>query len=623
MALNSLWNRLTEVSTQPDRRSLRLWVWIREKLDLALYKPQPASNVQISSLIGRRGQYYILKNPEAVTYYQISERDYFIWEKMDGTLSVKDLVIEYFLKYGSFAFARIARFVYGLKLNSMLADQPVNIYQQVNLRLHERRLGYRLQQFGSAFMQKPFAIHGIDGLIDWLYRWGGWLLFTRPLQVMYIIISAVGIVLFVRAFQAPTYNLFAVNGSYWLGLIALAVILLFTLLTHEFAHALTVKNYGREVRRAGLMIYLGMPGFFVDTSDIWMEGKRARLAVTWAGPFSGLVLSGIAAIILTIWPEFSLNPVLFRFAFLSYVIVFMNVNPLIKLDGYYLLMDWLEIPNLRSKSFAFLRNGLPGKFKAKDAGGMSQKRLKWVPNFGSFSREELIFTIFGLLSALWTAYAVYMGINIWQTRMVVALQSLIDWGGDLTQLPITLLVLLLSVVFVSMISLFIWGLLRRVYLQAANRGIFSDTWYVAGLLLALTLALLFVDSISTLPFLGTLIGLVALLLALIFAWKNAQNYAGSRYSAFFWLSGLAALVWMIVVIYTSLNEFTLLPIGYEGATLSVFSIIPLIALLIACVSLWIGRDIKAISLVEWGVILFGILVSAGYVLWAIMVENIR
>jgi len=175
MALNSMWEKLDDACQEPDRAGSRLWGWLKEKIDLALYRPRAAAGVETSALTGRAGPYYVLKNPEQGTYFQISDRDYFLWEQMDGTRSVKDLVVAYFLEYGAFAFGRIARLVYGLKSNYMLEERPLKIYNQINLQLLRRSIGYRLQQFGSAFMSKPFAIRGVDGVVSWLYRILGWL----------------------------------------------------------------------------------------------------------------------------------------------------------------------------------------------------------------------------------------------------------------------------------------------------------------------------------------------------------------------------------------------------------------------------------------------------------------
>ena len=161
MEATSLWGILGEAASQPDEGKLGLWAWLKEKVDLAQYRPQAAAGVVTRRLSGREGEYYILKNPASKTYYRLSERDYFLWQLMDGTQTVKDLVVAYFLQYGSFAFARVATLVQELKANLFLTEQPLHVYRQVRGQLQRRRPAHRLAQVWQAFLQKQFAIGGL------------------------------------------------------------------------------------------------------------------------------------------------------------------------------------------------------------------------------------------------------------------------------------------------------------------------------------------------------------------------------------------------------------------------------------------------------------------------------
>ena len=98
---------------------------------------------------------------------------------------------------------------------------------------------------------------------------------------------------------------------------------------------------------------MGMPAAFVGTIDIWMEPRRPRLVVSWAGRIQAIrwragesAGAGRAGA--------GRGGLLFQSALLTYLTSFMNMNPLLKLDGYYILMDWLEIPRLRERSLAFI-----------------------------------------------------------------------------------------------------------------------------------------------------------------------------------------------------------------------------------------------------------------------------
>jgi len=620
MALSEFWKSLTDASAQSDKENGRFWDGLRHKLDLAFYKPQALADIEVSDLTGRGGQYYVLKNPEEKTYLRLTKKDYFLWSRMDGTRTIKDLVVDYFSEFGSFAFARIAHLVILLRANWMLKDTPVNVYKQVQNQLDEQDIGFRLKRFGNAFMQTPFAIKGVDRIVTGLYRWGGWLVFTKLVQALFVIISLIGIVLFARAFSEGGYDLIPeLNGSYFWGAVALGVLLFVLVLLHELSHALTIKHYGREVSKAGVMIYLGMPGLFVDTNDIWMEGKRARLEVTWAGPFSGMILSGLAAIVIAIWPDFALNSVLFRFAFLSYVLVFFNINPLLNMDGYYLLIDIVEIPNLRSKSIAFLRNGLPSKLVITDRSDSPVENiLNRARGLRSFSREEIIFTVYGLLSLIWTVYAVNLGIQVWTSRFFETLSDIILGWGENSPL-LTILSFMLSIVFVAMISVFLVGILRRTFAWAYRRGIFSNTRAVFVFLLGLSLLVGIV--IETYPQdVHGLIYLVVLSAALLFAWQNANNYLGSRFYSFFRLIGLAVLSILIGEVLQFSILFSRDNLVFPEGLLYGLSLLASVSLLFASASLWRRRELKQLSRIEKIIIAAGIIVSILMVILAILGE---
>ncbi len=452
----------------------------------------------------------------------------------------------YFLEYGSFAFARVAALVEGLKAGLLLSERPVNVYQRVRGRLLSRRPQYRLARVWQSFLQRQFAISGLDRALSGVYRWVGGLLFARPLLILYLLLTVLGLYAFVQALRGGQYGVVTIAGSIALGMVGLIVANLFAVLIHEMAHALTVKHYGREVRRGGFMIYFGMPAFFVDTTDIWLEGKRARLAVTWAGPYSGLILGGLASIVLLLWPAFTLNPLLFQFAFLSYLTVFFNLNPLLELDGYYLLMDWLDIPMLRRKSLAFIRGGLWEKVKAfrrqtLEVSKTSELSVGPKHLFASFSREEKIFTVFGLLSAAWTAYAILMGAYFWQRRLAGALRDLWTQGSSAGKILLALGLAALSLLLVVSISLALLGMARKVVLWAARKGLFANTWNVAAMLLAAAVALSLVPVVFSYQALVPVIGGAALSIAAFFSWRIASDYAGSRLSPVFWLMGLFSL----------------------------------------------------------------------------------
>src|SRR5262249_17430532 len=123
------------------------------------------------------------------------------------------------------------------------------------------------------------------------------------------------------------------------------------------AHGLTCKHYGGQVHSMGLMFLYLVPCFFVDVTESWVFGtKMQRIATVIAGIWLELTLCGIAMIFWLNSPAGGLlHTIMYEFILLTGIAaVAINLNPLIKLDGYYLLTEIIEIPDLKERSTAFL-----------------------------------------------------------------------------------------------------------------------------------------------------------------------------------------------------------------------------------------------------------------------------
>ncbi len=126
---------------------------------------------------------------------------------------------------------------------------------------------------------------------------------------------------------------------------------------HETAHGLTCKHYGGQVHSMGLMFVYLMPAFYVDVTEIWVScTKTQRLATIIAGIWVEMVACGLAMIVWTNtlpgeWShDFSYQVILIT----GIAVVVINLNPLIKLDGYYFLTELIGLPELKEQSTAFL-----------------------------------------------------------------------------------------------------------------------------------------------------------------------------------------------------------------------------------------------------------------------------
>jgi putative peptide zinc metalloprotease protein len=177
--------------------------------------------------------------------------------------------------------------------------------------------------------------------------------------------------------------------------IPLILVVVFSVLTiHEFAHGLTLKHFGGKVEEMGFILLYFIPAFYCNVSDAWILKKRERIWVTLAGGYIQLFLWAMATIAWRILaPEILASRICLVIIAFTGVQTLVNFIPLIRLDGYYLLSDCLEVPNLRPKALTYLKNRfislLSGSsYGSNDALSKKERRL-----FFWYGSASFLFTV--------------------------------------------------------------------------------------------------------------------------------------------------------------------------------------------------------------------------------------
>ena len=119
-------------------------------------------------------------------------------------------------------------------------------------------------------------------------------------------------------------------------------------LIHELAHSLVCKKYGGRVASCGILVLLMIPMPYVDVTSSWrFENKWKRILTSAAGMLSEVFVAAIACYV---WANSQPGPIQYHAGNViitaSLHTLLFNINPLMRFDGYYMLADWLEIPNL-------------------------------------------------------------------------------------------------------------------------------------------------------------------------------------------------------------------------------------------------------------------------------------
>ncbi|HEV8339939.1 MAG TPA: cyclic nucleotide-binding domain-containing protein [bacterium] len=425
----------------PGSDSPGVWGALRDRLNPSHYRPKRDPEVEVHAVDDRRRPpYFVLKHPHYDSYARLSADEEFLWRQMEGARTVKDLILAYFTEFGSLAIGRVAGLVTHLRNTFFLEEKPRNLFVLIGSRLPRPRLTRFMRAFVATLTGKLFQVRGVDRWVDRIHRYGGFLLYTRPAQALSLLLVVVGGVLFVQQVRSGQFSALQAGPTSAKGIALMFGLNYVAIFIHELAHALTCRHYGAKVNGAGFLLYLGIPAFFVDTTDIWTKSLRARLATTWAGPYSGLILAGLISVLIAVLPGLPVAAGLHRLAMAWVLILVFNLIPFVELDGYYMLVDWLDIPKLRTRAQAFVRRDLWRKLRHREP----------------FTRLERLFTGFGILSLMLTVVLILLGIAFWQSWLGVILTELWEGGivGRLLIIPVAF------VVFVPLLVMLITSLAR-------------------------------------------------------------------------------------------------------------------------------------------------------------------
>ncbi len=179
--------------------------------------------------------------------------------------------------------------------------------------------------------------------------------FSRGFAIAILLIGVLGLYLIARqwdVFRDTFVDLFTVQGA-----VAFAITLGFLKLVHELGHAYTAKRFGCRVPTMGVALLVLVPVLYTDVNESWkLTGRKQRLAIGVAGVTAELCCAAIAMCAWGFLPAGPARSTAFMVATSTWVTtVLINLSPFMRYDGYYVLSDWLEMPNLHHRSFALAR----------------------------------------------------------------------------------------------------------------------------------------------------------------------------------------------------------------------------------------------------------------------------
>ena len=303
--------------------------------------------------------YYVVKDPVSLRYYRFKEQEHFLIGLMDGEHTLDDSQKAYEKRFRPerLTLEDLESFAQQLLTAGLAHNESPQAGKQLFDRRKKRKRSELMQMLTNILYIK-IPIFDPDRLLNWMLPRTRFI-FTLMFAGVSLAIMISALLLVATHFETfyeklPTYHeffSFSTVGYVWVALGVVKVI-------HEFGHGLTCKAFGGEVHEMGALFLVFSPCLYCNVSDAWtLPSKWKRILISFAGIYVELIIAAISTFVWWNTPAmpFLNNMSLSLMVVCSVSTVVFNANPLMRYDGYYVLADWLEIPNLRERSNRFLQ----------------------------------------------------------------------------------------------------------------------------------------------------------------------------------------------------------------------------------------------------------------------------
>jgi multidrug efflux pump subunit AcrA (membrane-fusion protein) len=326
--------------------------------DLATSLPCRRPDLVIRPL-GDQGP-FVVKDPGSGAYYYLGPEEHFLLTQLDGQRGPESIRAAFAERFGQALSDEDLQEFLRMAQEQKLLQSDGQAEQESRSRQDDPRDPASLDDrapFGLRLLCWRKSFFDPDRFFTWLAPQIRWF-WTPPFLIFSAGCIALAALLLWTNRQGLLHSVLA-SLRPETAILAWLMLLLVTL-CHEFAHGLTCKHYGGEVHEVGFLLIFFMPCFYCNVSDAWLfKEKSRRLWVTFAGGYFELFLWALAVFAWRITtPDCLVNYLAFIVMTACGVQTLFNFNPLLKLDGYYLLSDWLEVHNLQQRAGRYVKSRL-------------------------------------------------------------------------------------------------------------------------------------------------------------------------------------------------------------------------------------------------------------------------
>ncbi len=341
---------------------------------VAAPQPSPQENVVLPALRGdlivtqqlfEGRSYYVVKDPVSLQYFRMTAEDYFLATLFDGKRTFAQVREHYIARHRHVLLEyspeelneRVLRFANDLALMQFLTVQGQKLKARFDAARQKKAGKSFLYTLANKIFFVRFSLFDPDRVFGRMAK-PLWWMWTKPTFWISSIIILLAAIVFLKNYThvgSALGNLFSFHN-----VLLMWVTTFFIKSIHELGHGLTCKHYGGEVHEVGVMALVFTPYFFVNVSDCWvMPNRMHRVLVSAAGIYVELVLAAFAVFFWAIVQPGAMKDFLFNIIFIASVsTIIFNANPLMRFDGYYIMTDLIEVPNLQTKSRALIQHQL-------------------------------------------------------------------------------------------------------------------------------------------------------------------------------------------------------------------------------------------------------------------------
>ncbi|MFO0950893.1 MAG: HlyD family efflux transporter periplasmic adaptor subunit [Isosphaeraceae bacterium] len=300
--------------------------------------------------------HYVVKDPIGLKYFRFKIEEYFLLQQFDGHNNLQDVKRAFERKYRpqTISIEDLTRFVAQLhEAGIAQIDSPDQA--KVLIRRRKKNKWKKIGQFFANILYIKIPIIDPEKLLTGMYPYFKWI-YTRTFVGISLLMMLSAITLVASKWNEFSAKLPEFQSFFnWHTIFAFWCSLAVVKIIHEFGHGLTAKHFGGEVHEMGALLLVLTPALYCDVTDSWLlPSKWKRIWISAAGIFVECFLASIATWVWFYSEPGLLNSLMMATMFICSVnTILFNANPLLRYDGYYVMADYLEIPNLRIKSTQF------------------------------------------------------------------------------------------------------------------------------------------------------------------------------------------------------------------------------------------------------------------------------